>query len=579
MKRLLLLLLCTSYLCGCVKAPSKVFETKHNWSEPADPNEIDSSSWVAIEEPIVSFGSVDIRYPRSYPLTSEVTKEHSVTGWRGERVHAQVVISTPSPIEDLWCKVGDFKGANGGKLKGIGEARFVKYLLTDTPYETRVCRTPPQESVHLQPDLLDEAPYLDIEANTSRPIWITVEIPRDAKAGEYSSTIELRGEGFKESLSLNLNIADRTLPPASEWVFHLDLWQHPCAVARVEGVEPWSDDHFELMAPIMERLAKAGQKVITANVNKDPWNQQTYDAYEDMVEWRLLPDGSWEYDFTIFDRWVEFMMDLGVTKMINCYSLLPWSNMIHYRDMSTGEYVDVQTDPTTPIFEQMWGPFLSAFEQHLNQKGWTEITNIAMDERSPEAMAEAVKVKNKYAPSLGIALADNHSIFKKYPDIKDMCTGIFFPIEHEDILSRRARGLITTYYVCCSSYFPNTYTSSAPAEAVYLGWYSAAYDYDGFLRWAYNAWPEDPIRDSRFVTWTGGDTYIIYPQNFSSIRFERLLEGVQDWEKLRIIRDEYRDRPEELTKLDDLLLNFRTEKPFEGWNELLNEAKGQLNKM
>lgn len=86
------------------------------------------------------------------------------------------------------------------------------------------------------------------------------------------------------------------------------------------------------------------------------------------------------------------------------------------------------------------------------------------------------------------------------------------PIEQTDIVQRRSKGLTTTFYVCCSSGFPNTYTSSAPAEATYLSWYAAAEDYDGFLRWAYNSWVEDPIRDSRFRKWPPGDTYLVYPK-------------------------------------------------------------------
>lgn len=37
------------------------------------------------------------------------------------------------------------------------------------------------------------------------------------------------------------------------------------------------------MRPTMRQLADAGQKVITATLNKDPWNNQCYDAYADMI--------------------------------------------------------------------------------------------------------------------------------------------------------------------------------------------------------------------------------------------------------------------------------------------------------
>src|SRR4030095_9214670 len=69
-------------------------------------------------------------------------------------------------------------------------------------------------------------------------------------------------------------------------------------------------------------------------------------------------------------------------------------------------------------------------------------------------------------------------------------------------------------------------------------WYSAAYGYNGFLRWAYDAWPEDPIRDARFGSWNAGDCFIVYPGANSCIRFEKLREGIVDFEKIRILKDQ-----------------------------------------
>ena len=42
--------------------------------------------------------------------------------------------------------------------------------------------------------------------------------------------------------------------------------------------------------------------------------------------------------------------------------------------------------------------------------------------------------------------------------------------------------------------------------------------------------------DSRFRSWPAGDTYLVYPDARSSIRFERIREGIQDFEKIRIIK-------------------------------------------
>ncbi|MBS4765192.1 DUF4091 domain-containing protein [Alistipes sp. kh20] len=565
-------------LLSCTGTPSQTAVSHFDWTEPADPQGENPEAWTGIETPVVSFGSTDLRYPRTTPYEDAVTNEATLTGWRGEKVSAQAVVSAPAAVDGLTCTASDFRAADGAKLAGITRVRFVKYVVSDRFLPDQACGARPANNpAHLEADLLDEAASFDMPARSTRPLWITVDIPRDAAPGHYTSQINVKGKGVDETLTLHLNVTERTLPAPSEWAYHLDLWQHPAAVARVEGVPVWSDEHFERMRPTMQQLADAGQKVITATLNKEPWNNQCYDAYADMIVWTRLADGTWEYDFTVFDRWVEFMLELGIGKYINCYSMLPWNNMLHYKDAVTGEFVDVKADPGTPAFREMWSPFLPAFADHLRRKGWLDITNIAMDERSPEVMAEATALLKEVAPELGIALADNHKIFKQYPYIKDMCASIFGPIEQADIAQRRSEGLTTTFYVCCSSGFPNTYTSSAPAEATYLSWYAAAEDYDGFLRWAYNSWVEDPIRDSRFRTWAAGDTYLVYPEGRSSIRFERLVEGIQDWEKIRLLKTEFSGDEAKLQTLHNLLEPFRSSVAFDGWEQTLRNARATLN--
>ena len=118
---------------------------------------------------------------------------------------------------------------------------------------------------------------------------------------------------------------------------------------------------------------------------------------------------------------------------------------------------------------------------------------------------------------------------------------------------------------------------------MYSAWYAVALDLDGFLRWAYNSWVEDPLRDSRFRTWPAGDTYMVYPDARSSIRFERLREGIQDAEKIRVLRQEYAKENsaaslEKLTALEAAISGFATLEPAEGWTERLNQAKSLLNR-
>ena len=45
------------------------------------------------------------------------------------------------------------------------------------------------------------------------------------------------------------------------------------------------------------------------------------------------------------------------------------------------------------------------------------------------------------------------------------------------------------------------------------------------------------MRDARYGSWAAGDCYLVYPGGNSCIRFEKLREGIVDYEKIRIIRE------------------------------------------
>ena len=554
------------------------------FKEMQDPTNDTLSNWSGVAAGLqASFISIDDKLSKSVAPQVSLNKSVTVTGWKGEKVSAQLLLWSAGDINQVECEFSDFK-APGSKLPAsVAQARFVCYVMTDEFGPGCGHRKPEDFPASLAPDMLDNVECFDMEAKTTRPVWLTFNIPSDAVAGNYKGKLKVYAENQSvQSFEIELDVVDQVLPEPSEWLYHLDLWQHPSAVARVHNLEVWSDAHFEQMKPLMKMLADAGQKVITATLNKDPWNNQCYDAYADMIVWTKNKDRSWTFDYTAFDRWVQFMMDLGIDRMINCYSLLTWNNQLHYNDEEKGEVVTVELKAQSKEYAELWSVFLEDFTRHLQGKGWLEKTNIAMDERAPADMHAALKVLENAAPELGVSLADNHKSYKEYPWIKDICVGAGNKVTKEEIAARRAKGLITTYYVCCGDKFPNTFTFSAPAESVYAAWHAVACDFDGFLRWSYNSWVENPLTDSRFRTWPAGDTYMVYPDARSSIRFERMVEGIQDAEKIRALRKKYTEdnTPESLAKLKQLeeaIEYFNTREPFADWQDRLNDAKKLLN--
>lgn len=550
--------------------------TATTFTEPVDPEPLtaeEQAAWNEVTERLnVAWGTADLRYSRSRVPRVDATDTLPVVAWRGERASAQLVIWSAEALDGIRCEVRDFRSSTAVLPASIAETRFVRYTLADSTF----CKN---GATMLSADMLDTLDRIDLSPRSLRPVWLTISVPPTAEEGIYTSEVVVTCDGANKAvLPLTLEIQPYTLASPDKWSYHLDLWQHPTAVARAEGLELWSDEHFEALRRDMTLLANAGQKVITATLNKDPWNHQCYDGYAPMIEWRLHSDGSWSYDYRIFDRWVGMMLELGIDKMINCYSMVPWNCELEYLDEATGEVVTVKAQPGTPLFAQMWRPFLLDFKQHLSDRGWLAITNIAMDERAPEEMDAAVELLAECAPEMGFAITDMHKSYKRYINMRDVCVAQEQPADRNDILARREQGFNTTFYICCNPLFPNTFSFSNPFEAELLGWYGLACDYDGMLRWAYNSWPADPERDSRYGNWSSGDTYLIYPHARSSVRFERLIDGIEVAEKVRTLRRLGVDTSTVDAVLQRILAADIND-PREPWQQLLTDARTALDSL
>lgn len=365
-----------------------------------------------------------------------------------------------------------------------------------------------------------------------RLVVCEIQIPKNAKSGIYK---------FKTGLeSHTLKVVDRVLPPPSEWKYYLDIWQHPWAVARWEACEPFSKKHYAAMRPLWEHLASAGQKVVTTTVTKLPWNHQCYDGYGTMIRHIKLNDGSWKFDYSVFDEYVEFCFDCGIGPDIACYSMVPWKYIV-YAENEKGEEIKIEAKPGSKDFEDYWKPFLIDLSKHLKEKGWLGRTYISMDERSVEDMRAISAFVKKHAPELKISTAGNFDP-SKHPELKidnycpviDKVTTKFIA---NNVETRRNSGMLTTYYVCCVPRKPNTFMESQLEESFWCGFFPAAKNLDGFLRWAYNSWPYDPRNDASFGPFRAGDTFLVYPDNQHSCRFLELRNGIQTAEKFRILKE------------------------------------------
>lgn len=509
-----------------------------------------------------AWSSIDIRFKPQDTITP--MKSPVLYAWRGERVNMQAAYSSSENTE-ITVTASDLKYGRNRIPASCISRYYEDYIIASDFKKEDSCMV----ADRLQPS--DEA--YKVNAGEVRPLWFSIQVPQDAAPGKYTGTITLNDKGSKQTLKYTLNVSRRVLPEPKDWQYHLDIWQNPYAVARFFKVPLWSQQHFDLMRPIMDRYAKAGGKVITTSITYHPWRGQTYDAFESMIVKTKHIDGTWSYDYTVFDKWVEFMMSCGITKQISCYTIVPWDYKFEYLDQATATTIYLKAQPGDKEYEAYMLPFLTDLAKHLKAKGWFSRATIAMDERPVKALEIAWDIVQRADKDWRIEGAMNYKPTTE--GVVDKMYGISIDLNHVnlplDVLNKRKEeGRLTSIYTCCSPERPNTFTFSPPAEAAFLGWNITALQYDGYLRWAFNSWGPTPEDDSRYSPFPSGDAWLVYPTG-SSIRWERLVEGIQASEKIRILKAEGNEEVNQ--KINAIL------KPFSSANFDKNlDAAAEVNK-
>ena len=487
----------------------------------------------------VSFATTDQHFMRSEvpPIKEALSWEE--TGWRGEKLNAQVLVWAPDTVEQVRFVLSNLQNEKGKTLdkKNI-KLNLIRYVVSNYPYGAKdaTCGASHYKGLYLMPDRFEPFERFDIPGKTIRPIWLSIDIPADAEPGSYTGTIEVKSTKGSALLKVKINVQNQLLPKPSDWKHRLDLWQNPWVVARYNQLEPWGEEHQVLLKKHLKLYADAGGKYITTYAVHSPWADNSYMLEEGMIEWTRQRNGNLKFDYTIFDQYVQLAMDAGIDKAITIYTPIPWGNRFRIMDEASGNYTYQTWEPGTDSFRTVWNIFLTDLKAHLKGKGWLEKTYLGINENPMEQTLAAINVIKNHSKDWKITYAGNwHEELN--PLLDDYCF-LYGQESSVDIVKKRAaKGFTTTFYVCCNPPIPNNFVFSPPIEGRWISWYTAAHQYDGFLRWAYDAWTSDVSRDARHIYWPAGDSYLVYPGGQSSIRFEKLREGFVDYEKLRILKE------------------------------------------
>ena len=486
------------------------------------------------------------------------TLSQSLTAWKNDVAISELaLLSVDSALKNVTITASDFTSGSNVIDSDNVTATFIRstkaynggYIWGSYPADNGTNRS---ES----PDILWTTEPTDIAYNAVQGVWVEFAVPADAAAGTYTGTLTVTADGLEDGLtfSYTLTVQDVVLPDATTYgdTFDVELWQYPYSVAEYYGVDPFSPEHFEALRSVMDIYKSIGGHAITTTIQEEAWSGQTYSAntihYPSMIRWEKV-NGVMTYDYSDFDAWVEFCKEMGIGDKIVLYSIAPWHNTIKYWE--NGVLKSEANNFGNITSDTMWEHFLNNLIAHLEEKGWFDDAYIGIDERGFSAAAFDLidSVKNSEGKSLKTAGAmdafvDKWSLALRVTDLNvgDTAAKGNAAKFAELLTARDALGYRTTLY-SCTGHQPGNFSLCAPVESYWVIMNAGRMGGAGFLRWAYDAWVENPLYDTTHQNFEAGDCFLVFPDEKDaenpvarrSVRLARIAEAVRDVNKLMYI--------------------------------------------
>jgi len=509
--------------------------------------------------------------------------------WKGDVLNSKIVTCTRKAVHNAKITASDFVNGSAVISSDNVEIKWLKEI------NANIGRGNSSAPVKPFPDVIYKGGSLDIEANKVQQAWININVPKDVQPGVYKGTVTVTADELETPYVFNyeFEVLNLVQPETSEVGTEIQVWQHPFSVANHYlglGSKPsggisnelandfyFTEKHFNLMRASMEEYRDLGGRDVVANIVEEAWNHQSYYNDPSMVKWTKKADGTFEFDYTWYDAWINFQVECGVLDpengigQIKCYSIVPWNNQIAYYDEATGQTVKKSYRPGSADWKEIWGIFLTDFMEHSKAKGWFEITYISMDERGLDQLEPAVEMIEsitdvegnhfKISSALNYAAPEYYDFTDRINDIS-INQGNAANVKQMQALSqhRQERGLTTTIYTCTGDY-PSNYTISDPADNYWTMWYSMTTQTDGFMRWAWDNYVYNMHENISYRYWEPGDGWLIYPiekeeldENFnasfySTPRYEMLKKGIRDVNKAKYLMEQSEELKEKVNEL------------------------------
>jgi hypothetical protein len=271
---------------------------------------------------------------------TESLRPISIVGTRGGAFSGKVVLGDDKAITALKAQMSDLQGPGGARIPAANvQVRWAlpnagedgatgRYPGNPSMFDALVETAPEDVAVREKPDrgrgIWNRPNQPTPVAGAVQPVWVTVNVPRDAKAGEYRGTLSISLDGRdQQRVPVELKVNDFVLPPASQRSTVVDFIQSPDSVAMHYAVEPWSQKHWQLLGESFERLGELGNwsVYVPLILHNNQGHKQT------MVRWVRQADGSYKHDLSVMEKYLDLAIEkMGKPRIVVLYAHEPFLN-------------------------------------------------------------------------------------------------------------------------------------------------------------------------------------------------------------------------------------------------------------
>jgi len=239
------------------------------------------------------------------------------------------------------------------------------------------------------------------------PLWFTVRVPKDAKAGVYQGKVTVAAEGLQPTtVPLRVNVCDWMMPDTQDFRVQNRLYHAEEVEARYYEVPTWSARHFELIGKSLALLAEVNSRQVQANLALEFFGIEGGGNPESLVRWIKQPEGSYKHDYTVFDKFLDMVaksMGKPANLRLNCWGSpevgCRGANAVSALDQATGK-VTVLKQPALGSAESLafWQPVFAEVLKKLKARGWLDVTTFGYNSSHNPPSPAMVDVAHKLWP-------------------------------------------------------------------------------------------------------------------------------------------------------------------------------------